>query len=489
MILRCLAKSPDARFPTASALTAALAVALNTPVPPEVAQSIYSMQSTVSAPLPEPTNSEAPTIRSSAESAQAPSAGVLPPSLPDTLPPSSPPLTPAPPPAKPFSAPRGRYSGLRIGLVALLILIVIGAGLGAFFALRPGTTSAQFKGQAYFLSSGHVDLTQLNSPGIDDELVIEIQNMPAPGAGKSYYAWLGKDVEGEFILLGKLPFNNGQVNFLYPGDGQHTNLLAIASHLLITEENSAVRPTNPSPTMQVYRADFPTTPDPADPNHFSLLDHYRHLLSGEPELDRLGVHGGLNIWLRNDTAQVFAWAETAKDHWNGPNTNPSVLGYIRGQVLHILDVLDGIGAVQQDLPTGTGPDQRDANVAQIALIDTPGQTPPDYVNHIIFHLNSIAQFPGASSGTRQLVNQIINAVNAVHSSLETVRNDAKQLVQLGDQQLAQTSSLALLNEMATAAEHAYAGQIDPVTGQMQHEGVLQIYSDIQQLVSFQLSPV
>ncbi len=218
MILRCLAKNPEARFPSASAMTAALALALSVPVPKEVAQSIYSLEETINQPQAEPLiGNDLPTIRASGNAAQAPFAAVSP-SSPDTIPPA--PLkavpsaspTPAPPAAKPPSASRWRGNPLFITLIALLIIALIGAGLGAFFVFNhgtAGTTTSQFVGQAYFLSSGQADLTRQNSPGISDEVAINIQNMPPPATGKSYYAWLGKDAEGQFIPLGQLPFNNG----------------------------------------------------------------------------------------------------------------------------------------------------------------------------------------------------------------------------------------------------------------------------------------
>ncbi len=236
----------------------------------------------------------------------------------------------------------------------------------------------------------------------------------------------------------------------------------------------------------VYRADLPTSPDPAN-NSFTILSHERHLAAADPDLDRMGIHGGLSIWLRNNTAQIFGWAETAHDHWNGQNTNPNVIGYIHGQMVHILDVLDGLGAVQQDLPPGFAPDQRDANVAPIALIDTPHQTPPDFLNHTIFHLNSIAQIPGAAPDLRQHAGQVITALGMVHTWLEAVKKDA--IAVLNDPQLNQPSSLAHLNDLASESGYAYTGQVDPLTGQLEHEGVQQIYNGIQHMIIFQLNKV
>ena len=59
---------------------------------------------------------------------------------------------------------------------------------------------------------------------------------------------------------------------------------------------------------------------------------------------------------------------------------------------------------------------------------------------------------------------------------------------LNDQQLNQPSSLANLNDLVSKAGYAYAGQVDPLTGQLQ-EGVQQLYNDIQHMIVFQLNKV
>ena len=105
----------------------------------------------------------------------------------------------------------------------------------------------------------------------------------------------------------------------------------------------------------------------------------------------------------------------------------------------------------------------------------------------IFHLNSLAQFPGATSDLRQRAGKILTATGTVHTWLEAVKKDAIAL--LNDQQLNQPSTLATFNDLANNAENAYSGQVDPLTGQLQHEGVQQLYTDMQHLAIFQLNKV
>jgi len=358
----------------------------------------------------------------------------------------------------------------------LLIIGLVGSGLGALFVFHPWGSivpSASIVGQAVFVSSGQLDLRQANSPGLNDEMQIDLQNVPAPTVGNAYYAWLVKDNEEGTILLGKLAINAGHVHFVYPGDAEHTNLLAITNSLLIAEEDANRTPGHPSFNKQLYHAELSQQPDPVDPHHFSVLDHLRHLLSGEQTLDALGVHGGLDVWLLRNTAKVDGWAGIARDYWDGPNTNAS---FLHGQIVHMLDVLEGRQV-----------DPRDAPLARIALIDTPHQDPPDYLDHTINHLDALTRSPGATRAQRALAQHIETSLEGVRAQLEQVQQDAQLLVTMTDQQMAQQKALSLLNAMATAASDAYLGQFDPSTGILRQEGIVQLASAIQHLAMFDVT--
>jgi len=75
--------------------------------------------------------------------------------------------------------------------------------------------------------------------------------------------------------------------------------------------------------------------------------------------------------------------------------------------------------------------------------------------------------------------------NMLHTWLEAVKKDAITL--LNDQQLNQANTLATFNNLADNAEYANSGQVDPITLQVQHNGVVQIYDEIQRLATFQLN--
>src|SRR5205085_12152625 len=158
------------------------------------------------------------------------------------------------------------------------------------------TPTGQIMGHIYFLSSEQ--LSEDSSQGIDDEVQIDLHNLANPAPGKSYYGWLLRDEnlgEANSTFLGKLPVNSGNVDMLYTGDAQHSNLLEVDSRFLITEEDAAITPITPSPDYSTWRyyAEFPQSPNPADPNHYSFLDHLRHLLASDPTLNDLEMPGGL----------------------------------------------------------------------------------------------------------------------------------------------------------------------------------------------------
>jgi eukaryotic-like serine/threonine-protein kinase len=408
-------------------------------------------------------------------------------SRPDATP--LPPPSPLPPaqPAPPSSATRGGVNGkLRIALIALVIIVLAGGGLGAFLAFSHHTTPVANTsvGQAFFVSSNQINLT--SNAGSNDEFQISLKNIPAPAAGKSYYAWLLPDKsnsEGASLLLGKLSVNNGAINFLYPGDSQHTNLLGITSQFLITEEDSNVTPTVPSPDQSTWRyyAAIPQTPGPGNPP-YSLLDHLRHLLAKDPELQAVGLQGGLNVWTNRNIQQVLAWSEDARNDWDTQNFSS-----VNRKAIQILDYLDGSSEVAQDVPAGT-PIMTDPKIAQIGLLQfNQLQNPPGYLNHIALHLNGVLSSPGSTQYQRQLATQINTGIDNEQTWLGQVRKDAVQLAHMNNTQLAQQSTLMIINDMVTQATNAFNGYNNPSTGKLD-EGYTQIYLQVQKLATFDVKP-
>jgi hypothetical protein len=133
----------------------------------------------------------------------------------------------------------------------------------------------------------------------------------------------------------------------------------------------------------------------------------------------------------------------------------------------------------------------DPIISKVALLSVvPAQTnlsdvthnPPGYVDHLALHLNGVVQAPDATPQMRKLATQIIEALNNAKTWLKQVRGYAQQLVKMDATQLAQPSTLTMLDNMLTNATYAYIGQLDPKTDQVV-PGVLQVHYDVQQLAT------
>lgn len=544
IIMRCIAKDPWARFPTVSSLLEALAQAVG---PEEKVPSNISIPVNVGQPDYSPKDMDLPTVITGQPPLQAGAiSGAFTPSLPGVsgasfspLPTSAAtpgsagqasshdyaapfpkvagssqpypalqpggPVTPMPStslpgqppqsyPATPYVQPPGnspsRKPGRRIlpiTLAALLILVLIGSGLGAYYTFflksaSPAVTTTTLAGHAYFVSSGLLGANPETSQGITDQLRIKLENIPPPPSGKNYFAWLlnDKTLEWKPILLGQLAVNNGVIDFAYPGDAQHSNLLATNSRFFITEEDAGSTPVNPSLNSGtlLYYAGFSQTPDPTNPKHYSLYDHIRHLLSDDPKVKAAGLTGGLDIWLYRNTQKILEWAGSARDLQKSRN-----VPLIHRQLTRIIDYLDGTFYNQHDLPGQ--PLLVDPTIAKIGLLtfDTALQVNnPGYLYHIGTHLRDIAALPQADAQQKALAVQISQATNGVNAWFQTIRSDVLQLYNMPVTQLLGSEGRTLLDTVATLANTAFVGQINS-QGQV-IDGVVQIHYSIQRLATF-----
>lgn len=512
VVLRSIAKDPGTRFPSASAMVAALAEAFNVPayaVNTTGGQTPYSLyaptQLQAAAPTPASGGFGGPTYISNPRTPAAT------PGQPSTV--AAPagqlqagqsagggafvqspaaPFAPGPP-SPPQRSRRGRW--LYGSIAALLIIALLATG-GYFLFLRnnPGTAASPVVGHAFFASSGQ--LNPGSAQGIADELEIDLHNIPDPQPGKSYYAWLLGDKHPSVeanplepplqtpppILLARLSVSNGSIHFLYKGDTHHDNLFSVTSRFLITEESTNTTPRSPSTDHSTwsYYAEIPQTPYGA--NHLSALDHIRHLFYKETRVNVLGLPGGLDIWLFRDTEKLLEWAVSARDAWQSNPTD-------RSKYISILDYIDGSPNVHVDLPPNT-PLVADPIASRVGLLSVDpnqgvnlAQNPPGYVVHMALHLNGVVNAPDATPEMRQTATQIIHALNNATVWLKQVRMDAQQLFNMNDAQLAQPPALALLDDLVTQATYAYIGRLDPNTNTVQ-PAILQVHYSLQQLANF-----
>lgn len=427
--------------------------------------------------------------------------------------PESGPITPLPAPAAELATPtraarpvtkrRRKSSRLPRAVIALMILALSAAGLGWLlvnFHTPTGSVSAAPPqvGYVYFLSSGQVN-TQTNQ-GIDDEVEVDLHNLANPAPGQPYYAWLlGDESQGDVIVipLGALHVKQGDARLFYEGTQSHTNLLAMTSRFLVTAEDAGVVPVAPTLDESKWRyyGEFLQIPVKTSGStntksmagmaegQYTFLDHLRYLLAADPTLAQDGLPGGLNNWFSQNIEQVLEWAGSMRGAWE--ESQNAVL--IRRQTVRTLAYLDGLSYVARDIPAGT-PLALNDRLSRIGLLSVsgPDQNPPSYLDSISFHLNGLLQSGGSTQALRKEVAAITAALNNVRAWLQQVRADARQLAQMSDAQLLQPAALSLINDMITAASGAYAGQVDPATGQMR-EGAVWIHAQLQSLATLDIT--
>jgi hypothetical protein len=278
-------------------------------------------------------------------------------------------------------------------------------------------------------------------------------------------------------MLGKLQITQGNASITYR-DARHTDLLVTMSRFLITEEDATTQPVVPSPDPSTwkYNGEISQMPTPNDQNHFSLLDHLRHLLAAEPSLETRGLHGGLTLWLYRNTGKLLEWSRNAQDGIGNKSATP----LMRRQIIRVLDYLDGVEEVGRDVPAQT-PVLADTTQGSVGLLQThANQNPASYMQQIGYHLTSLLKAPGASASQMQNATKIDMAINAVRAWLEQARQDCQQLVTFTDEQLQSSKAQTLLNDLVTQITDAYAGTNDLTTNTTQH-GVVWIYENMHSL--------
>lgn len=455
VILRSLAKNPEERFPTASAMTAALMTALNVSPPPRVS------------------------------SVMPPDMGAL--SFQETEMPRSALSEAAPfePLKKKKQAAQSRKKLHMLMAVTALLVALAGSGLTAFYAMThssASTTVHSLVGHALFVSSGQV--TNGDNQGIDDELQIDLHAIPDPDPGKSYYAWLLSDrgvTPQTSLFLGRLTVSAGNVHFLYPGNTQHSNLIGMSSRLLITEEESSTMPASPSSDQSTwkYYAELPQTPDTTG-GHKPTIDIIRNLLYDAPGL-QTDLPGGIDLHFFLNTQKVLEWSDASRDAWHHKDAST-----LHANILRILAYLDGLSLVGRDMPAGS-PILVDSALAQVPLIDyQDNQELVSYVDRMNSDLTGLYNRRDATPAMKELAVQADEALlNNVKPWLLLVRQDARQLAYLSQAQLLLPTTLALVNDLANQASNAYNGQAN-LSG-AQRGGALWIHDHDQQIATFDVS--
>lgn len=368
--------------------------------------------------------------------------------------------------------------------VAFVVISAVGLVFPLVWSSLPTAlvASQELRGEVEFLSSGQ--LTPNSAQGINDEVGISLYSLDRPAQGDWYNAWLMPDSSDDAVrplLLGSFLPTAGKVHLEYH-DPHHTDLLVNYSGLQVTEDPQTAHPDTPSldPARLRYSGSIPMTPTPGDENHYSLLSHLHHLLAQDPDLQAIGLQGGLDIWLDRNSEKILEYATAARDDW--PNTGGNA-DLTHREIVRILQYLDGVNYSYLDTPKGT-PWLIDPHAGHIGLLDlVANQEPPGYVSHVLLHINGLINAPGATATQKHLAVLIDAAMQSIVMLYRQIRTDAITLVNMTDQQLRQPAALALLDSIATMATSAYTGQ-QGLTSSSAQPGIVAIHASLQTLGVF-----
>lgn len=374
------------------------------------------------------------------------------------------------------------YSHRRIVVVVSILALIALLGSTVLILVQHFTSSSTTKGvpvygQVAFFSTNLAG-TEVGQ-GIANGVHISLWNLPAPVARNSYYAWLLPDsshAEGTSLLLGQFTPSNGRVSLTYTDAS--ANLLATRSRLLITEESTSPTPAFPSPDPHKWRyyGALPQTPNAQDSDHFSALDHLRHLLSDDSMNSKAPLPGGLGAWLLQNVRLIFTWSSNA---WNLGRPQDLTSSTARNDLISILDTLDGSEAVSQDVPRHT-PLLVDSSIAREPILSlNPNAPMQGYLLEMNTHLFGLASSPGITPSAQKLAGTINQELDNLQKILEQMRRDAKAILSRTDN----SRLYALFTDLLNQAMIAYTGQIDTTTD-ARIGGMCLIFLQLQQLTQF-----
>lgn len=484
VILRAMARDPATRFPTASLLATAIAVACslepetnmsrtNDAAGAEPARNPTTRPLTilgVSHPLP-----VLPPVTSPSTIAVPNSSGIVPavasqstkvsPNQGDALPAISPhtrtrelpgagelqappvaPLTELPRPSTPtrLPPPKSDYESLRfknirtyVVLAVLLLLLILGSALVTI--LFPAVKQKQVTPPVNVV--GHV-FFQDDALGRNDMLRIQMQNISAPPAGKSYYAWLQSTARSA-IPLGPLTVQNGSSTLLYPGDGNHTNLLSVISGFYITLENSGSKPQTPT-GHKVYQGTF-------DPAILPYIKNILYLLPSFPSSlpTKVGIVAGLLETIKS----INEKAGSIVDDLQGTHD----YALVERQAIRIIQLIDGTNYARSsgDMP---------ANAPLVlpkpipaGLISSPTQS--GYIDTLVVQIDKIKQASGNNSELQKHLQNVNNAIADLQDWVQKMRTYTAQILKAP--RLSDPAVLTLALQLKSVAADSYTGRTIP----------------------------
>lgn len=441
VLLKSIAKDPDARYPSASAMTIALAEALKVPVPAVLRQ---ASQASVTLYEPDGYNPLAPP--SGFSPASLPLATVATAESDATLYPPTYVITPPPQPS-------GKQPNRKLLLagVALLLVLALG-GAAAFFALKgsgntPPVATNNSAGQVLFLSSP-------NTAGALDTVQLQLQHIEPASGGQSYYAWIETHDDSIAPVHWSFASQNGvpaPQSYTHP---QHQNLLTVQPYLfLITRQSASTDAPSFNPTDLIYYASIPQGKSHVD--NFSLVNHLNFLLTSDPRLEQLGLANGIRFWLLKNTQALSQEANAAKTAWLGKQGS-----VLRQHLVNLVYYLAGSQCAPSALPGSAGqPESAIAHAAGVSLLDcTNNSVITGLLAASKAEMQGIAQAPGVTQYQKTLASQLQTKLTQVTPTFNQLQQSTLQLLQKPDDQLFQPSTQSLIDQLVTLASATYSGQ-------------------------------
>jgi serine/threonine protein kinase len=272
VVLQSIAKKPEDRFASATAMTMALAGAFNLPLPPGLSstrginagqgynplQPSRSPHGIITAPPPaltaSPTFTQPAAITASSAGRYASQDGISPSSMTPTLPSSPSAPTPQVQPAPRTTPPPSRRRWLFVALIACVLLALVGVSA---FKVVPLLSPAHVTPTPTATGGvvGHITFSRSASAPSNtfDQLRIDLSNIPSPPSGMVYYAWL-EDSNGEASTYPnwQLHVSNGAVHGLYSSPSPQKDLFAGSNWFLVTAETVNSSPPIPNPTESMH---------------------------------------------------------------------------------------------------------------------------------------------------------------------------------------------------------------------------------------------
>jgi hypothetical protein len=316
-------------------------------------------------------------------------------------------------------------------------------------------------GTGLFFDSGLIDPTTTVF-GSMDQFSLSMRTLPTPTTRMEDVVWLLPDVADHAtlpLLLGTL--QRGQTEIRY-ASSTHQNLLIHYSRVLITEQPAHTSAMMPPQNTKVWQATgaFPIIPAANDENHFTLLDHLRHLLAADPTLQDNGLPGGLIQWMARNVNKEAEWASAAQGDWS-PQMTENDRKLIDRLLIRMLDYLDGSRFVEMDVPTGTPLLISPVDSASIGLINRlPHQEPEGFLQHIQTHLDGVAIAPGHTASQSHIATQINAVIQQMIKDLQMVQKDATALLKMNTRQLRQPAALTLLDNIKLLTASDESGWFD-----------------------------